>query len=188
MKGMSNLSKITILAVLVVILIVLAIVYGRGGNNQNAANNTPTMVATSSSPTQTSTQPTSSSNTVVKTPTGHVNVPIVKSPPAPVISIITPVGNDVWTIGQQNVISWNQPGKISGSISLINASNQSFVGVILPEIGPNQTSYTWNTLNVSLNRTDPSGKDVTPGIYEIEITYDGNNIKPVTSFPFSIIN
>lgn len=187
MKGLSNVSKVIILAVVAAILIIVAIVYNQGGNStQDNTSNVSATTATSS--TETSTQPATSPQANTKASTGHPAVPIVNGPPAPVISIITPVGNDVWTIGTKNVISWNKAGNITGSISLINESNQSFAGIILPEIGPDQTSYTWNTLSVSLNRTDPAGKDITPGIYEIEITYDGNNIKPATSFPFSIIN
>lgn len=188
MKSLSNVSKVIIVALVAAFLIILAIVYGGGdgSGNQNTADEVPPALM-ANAPTQTPSQP-SSTQPSIKTTSGHIPVPIVKSPAPPVISIITPVGNDVWQIGTQNVISWSKSGGISGSISLLNGTNQKFIGTILPEIGSNQTSYTWNTLNVSLNRSDPSGKDVVPGLYEIEITYDGNNIKPITSFPFTITN
>ena len=91
-------------------------------------------------------------------------------------------------IGVKNPISWSKAGNFSGSLSLIDATTKQFVGTILPEVGPSQTSYTWNTLSVALSRTNPAGQDIVPGTYEIELAYGGNNIKPVFSSAFTITN
>ena len=55
----------------------------------------------------------------------------------------------------------------AGSISLLDGTTKQFIGIINPQIGPAQTSYTWSTRSISLSRTNPSGKDVVAGNYVI---------------------
>lgn len=193
MPKFNNLSKIVIAAVLVVVAIILVIIYGTTGNGHSGtALNTPGDASvTAQSPTQTPAQTSTTSGQPhgsAPTTSRHPSVPITPTPNGPVISFITPVNNDIWKINTQNVISWNAPGNISGSISLIDAKTNQSVGVILPQVGPNQTSYAWNTRDILLDRTNPLKKDVIPGTYMIRIAYDGNNIKPAMSPTFTITN
>jgi hypothetical protein len=186
MSKLSNVSKIVIVAVIVVIVIVFAIVYGMGNSNpgpSTAANNTSTGASvTANSPSQT--PPTG----VPSTTPSHSLTAAQKSPTPLVLKMITPVKNDAWTIGTQNMISWNKPGGFSGSISLIDVNSNQSVGIILPQVGPNQTSYTWNTRDLFLDRSSASKKTVTAGTYVIQIIYDGNNVAPLTSPVFTITN
>ena len=186
MQKLSNLWKVIIVGVGAAILIVLTIVYATSTGSQNpVADNSANPALTANSPTQT--PGISGSTTTVE---GGSVVTVVAGPSAsgPVIKFVTPIKADIWKIGTQNLISWNKAGNFSGSLSLINASTGAFVGTILPEIGPQQTSYAWNTRDLMLTRTDPLKKDVVPGVYEVRIAYDGNNIKPVTSPAFTITN
>jgi hypothetical protein len=184
MPKLTNVSKVVMAAVIVVIFIVLVIVYNTGSATNPGPTNTtstsaPGATLTAASPTQT---PTSS---VAQTNSGQVVAP---RPPAIIIHMITPVSKDIWKIGTQNVISWNKAGGITGSISLINATTKAFMGVVLPQVGPNQTSYTWNTRDLLLDRTNPLKKDVVSGTYMLKLSYDGNNVQPVTSPVFTITN
>ncbi|HVO29046.1 MAG TPA: hypothetical protein VMT81_03635 [Candidatus Paceibacterota bacterium] len=194
MPKISNVGKIVVVAVIAALLIVLTVVYvpGSGQNpgsgpseeNSQAGPDGATLTATSPAATLGSPQTSTPANT-----NGNAAAKPAANPPAgPVIHLITPEGGDTWTIGVQNLISWNKPGNFTGSLSLLDASTSQFVGTILPSIGTNQTSYAWNTRDVFLDRSDPQKQDVVPGIYEIELTYDGNHIKPAISSPFTITN
>ncbi len=182
MDKLSNMGKIVIVGVIAAILVIVAIVYGLGGQSGNSivtSSTSDNAALSAASPTQTPTAATSSAPTHSGT---------AKAPAGPTIRFITPVSNDIWKIGTQNVISWNTPGNFTGSISLIDAATKQFIGVILPQIGTKQVSYTWNTRDLLLDRTNPLKKDVIPGTYEIWIAYDGNNIRPATSPAFTITN
>jgi hypothetical protein len=178
MGTLSNLGKVVVVGVIAAILIVFVIVYnGTSGSNQNTAlDNSGLVVAANTSGTITTSQNNINRNEAAI------------SPAPPNIKLITPVAGDVWKIGTQNPISWNTPGEISGDIYLVDAKTNAFVGVILPEVGPNQTAYSWNTRDVLLDRTDPLKKDVIPGTYIIKIVFDRNNIPVITSPKFTITN
>ncbi len=106
------------------------------------------------------------------------------------ISILSPVALDKWVIGQNNLIRWSGAAKISGSIYLVNAliKNESVpVGWIIPNIGPQQTSYTWDTRDVFLSRTNPAKKNLETGTYIIKIKFDSKVMPEVSSPTFSII-
>lgn len=118
---------------------------------------------------------------------GGSNVPIV---PGPVITIhlLTPIANNVWTIGGQNPIAWDNPADVTGEIELINATTKAFVGVILSETGPNQTSYSWNARSIYLGRYSADEVDVVPGTYSVLIHFDGNGLGDLISGPITITN
>lgn len=103
------------------------------------------------------------------------------------ISILSPLASDKWVIGQNNVIRWSGEAKISGSIYLIGALDKAVVGWIISDIGPNQTSYTWDTRDVFLSRTNPAKKNLGTGNYIVKIKFDSKAMPEVSSAPFSII-
>jgi hypothetical protein len=177
--GISNVSKVIIVAVIAAVLIILVIVYGtqNGVPTTTADNN-----SSSTSVALTATSPAETANTISATPKSPA------APATPVITFVTPVANDIWTIGNQNPIAWSIAPNVSGAISLLSATTGKSIGVILPEIGPKQTSYAWNTRDVFLDRSDPQKTDVIPGTYKIEVSFDGNNLKPITSPAFTITN
>jgi len=102
------------------------------------------------------------------------------------IHLQAPIAGETWTIAQQNAVSWDRAAGVSGQIELLNATTKALVGVIIPQTGPNQTSYTWNTRDLFLSRTSPVKKNVTPGTYVVRLAFDGNNLSPVTSGAFTI--
>jgi hypothetical protein len=161
----SNVSKVIIVAVIAAILIVWVIVSGVQGGNQNAATNITAV-------------------TLTEVPSGTAT----QASEQRIVTFITPVAGDIWIIGEQNPISWNAAPKITGAISLLAAATGKSIGIILPEIGPLQTSYTWNTRDVFLDRSDPQKTDVVPGTYKIEVSFDGNDLKPIISPTFTITN
>ena len=113
-------------------------------------------------------------------------------PPLPgstiTIHLLTPISNNVWTVGKANPIAWDNAADITGEIDLVNATTKKFVGVILAETGPKQTSYTWNAEQVYLGRYSADEKAVIPGIYSIRIHFDGNGLGDLVSGPFTIAN
>jgi hypothetical protein len=172
-------------AAIAAILIILVIVYNGNGQNPNSTTNNVNLT----SPTVTATSPTETQN-LEPNPTSSKSTGTVfpAAPAAPSIKMIAPGSGNSRTIGVQNLISWSKAGNFSGSISLLAAPSKQFAGVILPTTGPSQTSYTWNTRDVFLSRTNPSKKDVLPGNYIIEVAFDGNNLKPIFSQAFTITN
>ena len=190
MSGMSNIGKIILVAVVVALVIVGLIIYGNSGSAPattllNQTSTSPLVTAqspTQTQPGQTTTPPPAQTSAPSQT------TPTSKSPTPPTITVVTPVAGDVWIIGQKNPISWSKAGNITGDIYLIDAATKKFVGTINPQIGPMQTSYTWNTLSYSLSRTDPSQVDIVPGTYIIQIAFDGNNLPIISSPAFTIEN
>jgi hypothetical protein len=116
---------------------------------------------------------------------GTQNVP---PPPGSTITIhlLTPISNNVWTIGKANPIAWDNAADITGEIDLVNAVTKQFIGVILAETGPKQTSYTWNADQVYLGRYSADERAVVPGTYSIRIHFDGNGLGDLVSGPFTI--
>ena len=180
--------------VLVVILFVMAFYHTAGAPTTTTTTAGPTVVPTSTAPaggTTAATGGTTSKSpaptTTNRAPSAPVSSKSPASPQPPVISFITPPAGDSWPIETQNTIIWNKPGGISGELVLVNAGTGTVAGVILSQVGPEQTSYTWNTRDLYLNRTSPTETTVTPGKYMVMLSYDGNHITPVVSPVFSIV-
>jgi hypothetical protein len=160
--------------IVVVVVVVVAVVWAFG--NKQSGTGQPA--------TNTSATGTSSTN-----PGGGSTAnPPAKGVPTPSVNFITPVANQVWKIGNQNLISWFSAPGFSGQIDLLNPTTHALVGVILNEIGPHQTSYTWNTRDLLPSRTNPLKKTVLPGTYVVELQFDGNNVPTVISAPVTITN
>ncbi len=118
---------------------------------------------------------------------GASNIPALPGP-AITINLLTPISNNVWTIGGTNSIAWDTPAGVTGEIDLVNATTKAFIGVILSETGPNQTSYSWDARSIYLARYSADKKDVVPGIYSIRIHFDGNGLGDLVSGPITITN
>jgi|GEM_PF-1775674 len=118
---------------------------------------------------------------------GAKNIPPLPGP-AITIDLLTPISGNVWTIGQPNSIAWDNSANITGEIDLVNANTKAFVGVILSETGPKQTSYSWDARSIYLARYSADKKDVVPGTYSIRIHFDGNGLGDLVSGPITITN
>lgn len=125
-------------------------------------------------------------NSVVMSPQ-HVSssVPIIPGPSI-IINLLTPGANNIWTIGQPNSIAWSNPANISGEIDLVDKTTKAFIGVIISNIGPNQTSYFWDARSIYRARYSADKTDVIPGIYSIRIHFDGNGLGDLISGPITI--
>jgi plastocyanin len=108
------------------------------------------------------------------------------APGAPSV-IIAPAQNAQWIFGQHNTIQWNEAANITGAIYLADAATGKTIGWILQETGPNQTSFSWNTRDLLLSRTSPSGITVSAGTYVVKVMFDSPQDPTLTSAPFSII-
>ncbi len=179
MNKLSNTGKLIIAAVVIIAAIVLIAKYS--GNPPQSGNAVPqSQQPTSTATSPTGAQPGSGSTSGSATPkTSGAKV-------LTVIKLITPAPGVTWTIATPNVISWAKEGGFSGQIELLDASTMKLAGVILNQVGPNQIYYEWNTRDISLSRTNPTKTTVLPGKYVIKILFDGNNVAPITSQPFTI--
>ena len=201
MDKITNTSKI-IGAAVIVIIIVFAMYFYYGGKSQAPTqSNSVTTAATPSGASNTSTTNTANGLAVAtatipgatsdgKQPSAVSGAKRAKPyiPPPVIIHLVTPVANDVWTIGASNPISWTNAANFTGEIDLLDAKTGKSIGVILSQTDPNQTSYAWNTREYSLSRYNALEKQVTPGTYQIELKFDGNNLPPVTSAVITITN
>jgi hypothetical protein len=183
MIKMTPVGKVVIGAVIAVLLLVLII-----ASRSNPGGSTPSSSSTPNGGTAVNAAPGASSGqtrTGAPSPTRSTGP---KQARRPVITIVAPATGDAWKINTQNTITWDQEGGISGNIYLVDARTQKFVGVVIPQTGPHQTYYTWNTRDLFLDRTSPLKKDVVPGIYIVKLAFDGNNIPVVTGPVFTITN
>lgn len=192
---MSNTSKVVASIIVAVVAVVLILIYG--ASNSTAPTTGTTSTSTVAAPVvMASTTTEASSGTTVRVTgtsgtktTGKVTTPTPAPEPAPKqIILITPVPGVTWTITQDNVISWQKAAGTTGQIELLDASTMALVGVILPQVGPNQSSYTWNTRDLLLSRTNPEKTTVTAGRYIIRIAFDSPDFAPITSQPINISN
>lgn len=177
-----------VVIIVVVIMFAVLLLYGGAttptGPAQNgiSTNNTSTAIATS-------TNGTASGNgtAAYSSGGGASNIPALPGP-AITINLLTPISNNVWTIGGTNSIAWDTSAGVTGEIDLVNATTKAFIGVILSETGPNQTSYSWDARSIYLARYSADKKDVVPGIYSIRIRFDGNGLGDLVSGPITITN
>jgi hypothetical protein len=112
----------------------------------------------------------------------------VATAPRITINLLTPIANNLWTIGQPNPIAWSAAANITGEIDLVDASTKQFIGVILSNTGSNQTSYIWDARSIYLGRYSADKKDIVPGVYSIRIHFDGNGLGDLISGPITITN
>jgi hypothetical protein len=179
-KIMERYYKPIIAVLSVVIIVLVGVIVSLNSKRSPAAQNgnpagTSTILAAS----------TTSSTPVAAPKKGTVST-APASPARPVISFITPVAGDLWKIGTYNPISWTEVPGVTGYIYLVDAASGDFVGVIIPQTGAQQTSYSWNTRDLLLSRTNPLKKDVTPGSYIIEMAFDANHLPLIASPAFTI--
>jgi hypothetical protein len=179
MKTMSKATRAIIGAVVVVLVIVVAIVSMRTPGTNPASGNGTDASLNAGSPTQTPGHPSSGTSGSVTT-----GSQVTKTS----ITITAPVKNATWKIATPNIISWSKAGNFSGDIYLVDAKTKAFVGVILPQTGPQQTYYEWNTRDIFLDRTSPLKKTVLPGTYLVKIAFDGNNLPIIASPAITITN
>jgi hypothetical protein len=199
MNNLSPTGKWTILVIVIVVAIAAIWLYGGSGSGtQNPAStgigsgttvtdngSMPGGTATPmASPTGTTAGTKSGGSTGAGSQTGASNGG--GTVPKSTIMLVTPTPGDIWIADTQNPVQWSRAAGVTGQIDLLSASTLQLVGVILPQVGPAQTSYTWNTRDLLQSRTSPNKFTVTPGSYVIRISFDGNNLSPVTSQPFTI--
>lgn len=186
MNKMSDTSKIVIGAAIVVVIIVAIFIYGSRSTTPAPVQTVPSTTANASTTVASTTTGTNTGSPSTGTP-GRVSHPTPVPPPV-VITLITPVANDQWQIGATNPISWNPAGNFTGEIDLLDGTTHAFIGVILSQTGPQQTSYGWDTREYYLARYSPLAKEIVPGTYAIRIEFDGNNLPPIISPTFTIAN
>lgn len=177
MAKLNNVGKWALIGVGVVVVVVLIFIFAGKQNQAPAPDNSGVIASSTQNPTSSTTE--TGSNPII-----GIAHPV--RPPAMVIRLITPVINDQWILGKQNPVVWDREGGVTGEIDLLDAKTQALVGVILSETGPHQTSYTWDTRQVSVLRYSPLKKDITVGIYMIRIKFDGNGLSSITSPAFTV--
>jgi plastocyanin len=123
---------------------------------------------------------TGGSDSLPGAPVGDGQRPVTKPTGQPkfTVSVTSPLAGAKWEIGKLNTISWNKAAGVSGIIYLMTKAG-AVSGVILPTIGPDQTSYSWDTTYVAVSATNASRNSVVPGEYKIRLVFSGNNL-PVT--------
>ncbi len=103
------------------------------------------------------------------------------------ISILSPIPSEKWAIGETNTIKWSKESGVPGSVYLVKASDKSIVGWINSEIGPHQTSFTWDGRDVAVSRYNAQKRSVDRGEYIIKIVFDTNRIPTISSGVFSLL-
>lgn len=186
---MPNINKyrITVIVLAIAVVALAIILITENGGRAPSAKSLDQYIASSTE--QSATAPGAATGGTTKGATGGAANTSGATKTATVgftIHLRTPVAGETWTISQQNTISWDRAAGVTGQIELLNATTKALVGVIIPQTGPNQTSYTWNTRDILLSRTNPLKKNVVPGTYLIRLAFDGNELAPVTSAPLTI--
>ena len=164
-------NKILMIAGIVALVVIALVVFS--GSKTMA----PTEEVSGGTPGTQNGQPTS--------PTGGTGTqanPLIKQ----TIKTTAPVTGTKWEISKLNTISWSRAAGVTGIIYLMSSAGQT-VGVILPTIGPDQTSYNWDTTYVSVSATNASKISVTPGDYKIRLAFSGNNLPVTESDTFTLL-
>jgi hypothetical protein len=185
MNNISNVGKMVIAGVIAACLIIVAVIYKPAPASAPATPGTP--ITATGGAQQSITTPSAPAAAQQSAATTPVKPTTPVAAPVPSIKLITPVEGDVWKMETQNFVSWNKEGSVSGYIYLTNAATKEFVGVINPQLGPHQTSYTWNTRDLLLARDNPFKKTITPGTYVLHIAFDGNHLPLISSPAFTIV-
>jgi hypothetical protein len=190
MDKLSKTGKLVILGVVVVVIVALVVIYGgsrpSGSQAPAGSTSTPTSSTTSATVTDAGSIPAGNGDGVVVVPKKNTTIPT--PPKGSPVSFVTPVAGATWTIDTQNTIQWSRVTEVNGIIELLNASSLQLVGVILPSVGPDQTSYTWNTRDLLQSPTSPVKTTVTPGSYVVRIIFSGNETPTITSQAITIVN
>jgi len=184
---MKHYYKSIIVCLVVIIVILCVIIFILGNNKKNSSGQG--IYNTEASTTPMSTIGSSTSSSTKKTAIASITPSSkIQSPPSrPVINFITPIAGSLWKINTYNSISWTKAPNVTGYIYLVDATSKNFVGVIIPQTGTMQTSYSWNTRDLLLSRTNPLKKDVTPGNYIVEMAFDANHLPLISSPVFTIV-
>lgn len=176
-----------VLGSIVIILIIAVVVAIRHSHSNDLTastvqDNTPTSTAAVGIALTSTGQ-----NSVVANSHVSSSVPVIPGPSI-TINLLTPIANNLWTIGQPNPIAWSNAANISGEIDLVDRTTKAFIGVITSNIGPNQTSYIWDARSIYRARYSADKTDVVPGTYSIRIHFDGNGLGNLVSGPITISN
>lgn len=179
MDVMPNINKyrIAVMVLAVVVVALAVILFTKNGGTPT----TEDLLTPGTSTTNVATVPAPAANNATQPTGGGTGSNSPTAVTGFVIRLLTPIAGQTWIFAQQNTVSWDRAANVPGQIELLDATTKALVGVILPQTGPNQTSYTWNTRDLLLSRTSPAKKTVTPGSYRVRVSFDGNNLSPVTS-------
>lgn len=104
-----------------------------------------------------------------KTPTPSPSLPTSPSS----IKITSPSEGAEWVVNENHVIAWSKAAGLTGGIYIVDASTRAVIGWITSNIVSNQTSYTWDTKDLFLNRGSGLKKGILAGKYIIKIKFDG---------------
>jgi plastocyanin len=114
------------------------------------------------------------------------STPIPAPTPAllPVVSLVTPAATDIWNIGAGHEINWNYAPNATAGLELLDNAEKP-IGWIQSSIGSGQTTFTWNTRDVTTSRFGATSKNVEPGTYKIRLPLDGR-ADSIISAPFTL--
>ena len=90
------------------------------------------------------------------------------------LRVVRPAAGEIWLIGTPHTLQWSAPSGYGGGILLLDAATKAQVGWIASNLLRTQAQYSWDTQNITVNRTDPSRKSVSPGTYVFEVVFDGS--------------
>ena len=110
-----------------------------------------------------------------------------QQPPTSQISILSPIKSEQWAIATNHTVRWSKAAGVTGQVYLVSANTGQIVGWIHPSTGANQTSFDWNTRDITIGRTDPSRKDIGVGNYFIEMKFDSPKMLSARSGAFLIL-
>ncbi len=114
--------------------------------------------------------------------------PAVAPSPAPVATghvFAVPTASDIWALNTQHLIAWNREAGVAGGIYLVDETTGKTVGWIVPSTAPSQTSFTWDTRDVAIDRTGGTRQNLAAGTYSLRLTLTAKG--EAKSAPFRIV-
>ncbi|RJQ29767.1 hypothetical protein C4571_00635 [Candidatus Parcubacteria bacterium] len=176
-----NKKALPFLAVIVVVVIALSFSLSRKspGEPQTPSGEIPLSGAPAGTP-----RPSGGDSPKSGTPGAPAPKPAA-SPSSP--TVLSPASGEKWVSGENHDIRWSKAVGRTGAMYLVDAKSGSTVGWIHISLGINQTSFTWNTKDVALSRTNPLKKEIGAGEYVLRLTFDGP-VPDIKSGQFSIIH
>lgn len=103
------------------------------------------------------------------------------------IHFMSPTSSSELVIGAPYDITWSVAGGIEGQLYLVDAGTGRVVGWIEQHIGPAQVMYPWDARSVFVSATSPAAKDITPGNYQLRMSFSSPQVKAAESAVFTIV-
>ena len=153
-------------------VVLVGLIIFLASNSGPTGTPTPSVTQTPGAPTVESPKTGTSPQSTPGSPKTPAPSPTPSTSPSS-IKITSPSEGAEWVVNENHTITWSKAAGLTGGIYIVDASTKAVIGWITSNTVSNQTSYTWDTRDLFLNRGSGLKKSISVGKYIIKIKFDG---------------